>query len=285
MTTHNTAPNQFVDADGVRYAYRRFGKPNGTPLLLLPHFISTMDWWDPDLTDGLAKSREVVIFDNRGVGLTSGETPNRIEKMADDAHAFIHALGLAQLDVLGFSIGGMVAQELVLNYPEDVRKLMLAGTGPRGGAGMQEAKPHVLKALTDAGPDLKSARPFLFFSQSENGQAAAQQFMARTAERKVDLDPGPSMQTMQAQGEALGEWGLAASHADFMSRLRGLKQPTLVMNGNDDIMVDTVNSYTVSQAIPRAQLVIYPDSGHGALFQYAALFVQHANLFLDQNDI
>jgi pimeloyl-ACP methyl ester carboxylesterase len=122
----------------------------------------------------------------------------------------------------------MVAQELVLNYPEDVRKLMLVGTGPRGGPGMQEQKPHVVKALTDAGPDPKSARPFLFFSHSANGQAAAQQFMARTAERKADHDPGPSMQTMQAQGEALGEWGLAASHADFMSRLAGLKHSALV---------------------------------------------------------
>jgi pimeloyl-ACP methyl ester carboxylesterase len=285
MTTHNTASNQFVDVDGVRYAYRRFGKPNGMPLLLLPHFIGTMDWWDPELTDGLATTREVILFDNRGVGLTSGETPNRIEKVADDAHAFIHALGLTQVDVLGFSIGGMVAQELVLNYPEDVRKLMLVGTGPRGGSGMQEQKPHVAKALTDAGPDPKSARPFLFFSQSANGQAAAQQFMARTAERKVDPDPGPSMQTMQAQGEALGEWGLAASHADFMSRLAGLKHSALVMNGNNDIMVDTVNSYTMAQAIPKAQLVIYPDSGHGALFQYASLFVQHTNLFVNRNDL
>jgi pimeloyl-ACP methyl ester carboxylesterase len=258
-TTHNTASNQFVDVDGVRYAYRRFGKPNGMPLLLLPHFIGTMDWWDPELPDGLATTREVIVFDNRGVGLT-------------------------QLDVLGFSIGGMVAQKLVLNYPEDVRKLMLVGTGPRGGSGMQEQKPHVVKALTDAGPDPKSARPFLFFSHSANGQAAAQQFMARTAERKVDPDPGPSMQIMQAQGEALGEWGLAASHA-FMSRLAGLKHSALVMNGNNDIMVDTVNSYTMAQAIPKAQLVIYPDSGHGPLFQYASLFVQHTNLFLDRNDL
>jgi pimeloyl-ACP methyl ester carboxylesterase len=178
----------------------------------------------------------------------------------------------------------MVAQALVLKYPGDVRKLILAGTGPRGGEGMQEPKPYIVKALTEAGSNPRSARPFLFFSQSENGRTEAQRFMERTAERKVELDPGPSMQTMQAQGEALAEWGAAAAHSDHVSRLRTLKLPTLVMNGNDDIMVSTVNSYTLSQAIPKGQLIIYPDSGHGALFQYADLFVDHVNRFLDQDD-
>jgi pimeloyl-ACP methyl ester carboxylesterase len=284
MTKHNTAPTQFVDVNGTRYAYRRFGRATGTPILLFHHFIGTMDWWDPRLTDGLARTREVILFDNRGVGLSSGETPNRIEAMADDVHAFIHALGLEEVDAFGFSIGGMVAQELALKYPGDVRKLLLIGTGPRGGEGMQDPKPHVVKALTEAGADPKSARPFLFFSQTENGKTEAARFMARTAERKVDLDPGASMQTMQAQSEALGDWGVADTHAGYMARLAGLKHPTLVMNGNNDIMVDTVNSYAMSQVIPNAQLIIYPDSGHGAPFQYADLFVHHTNMFLDQND-
>ncbi len=133
MTTHNTALNQFVDVAGVRYAYRRFGKPSEIPILLLHHFIGTMDWWDPLLTDGLARTREVILFDNRGVGLSTGETPNRIAAMAADVHAFIHGLGLTQVDLLAFSIGGMVGQELALTFPDDVRKLMLVGTGPRGG--------------------------------------------------------------------------------------------------------------------------------------------------------
>jgi pimeloyl-ACP methyl ester carboxylesterase len=284
VTTHNTAPNQFVDVNGARYAYRRFGKAGQTPIVLFQHYIGTMDWWDPLLTDGLAKTREVILFDNRGVGISSGQTPNRIDAMAADAHDFIRALGVAQADILGFSIGGMVAQELVLNHPGIVRKVIFAGTGPRGGEGMQEPKPNVVKAITDAGSNPRAARPYLFFSQTENGRAAAERFTARNAERKVDLDPGSSPQTMQAHNEALAEWGRAASHRAYVERLGKLALPALIMNGNNDIMVDTVNSYTLFQAIPRAQLIIYPDSGHGALFQYAELFVQHASIFLDQDN-
>jgi pimeloyl-ACP methyl ester carboxylesterase len=285
-TSHNTAPNRFVEVGGVRYAYRRFGKPGGAPpILLLHHYIGTMDWWDPALTDGLAASREVILFDNRGVGLSSDQTPNRINGMADDAHGFIRGLGLSQVDLLAFSIGGMVCQELTLRYPGDIRKLILAGTGPRGGSGMAEAKPNVVKALTDAAPNLKNARPYLFFSQTEQGKAAAAAFMARTAERKVDLDPGSSMQTMQAHNEALAEFGATAGHAEYMTRLQGLKQATLVVNGNNDIMVDTINSYEISQVIPRAELIIYPDAGHGSIFQYAPLFVKHIDLFLNREDI
>jgi pimeloyl-ACP methyl ester carboxylesterase len=284
MTTHNTARNQFVETGGVRYAYRRFGRPGALPpILLMQHFIGTMDWWDPLLTDGLAKTREVILFDNRGVGLTSGQTPTRIEAMADDAHAFIHALGLRQVDVLGFSIGGMVAQELALNHPQDVRKVILAGTGPRGGEGMQETRPDVVKAIS--GEDKSAARAYLFFSQSANGQAAARNFLARTAERKGDLDPGPaSGQTMQAQGEALFHWGVLASHSEYLTRLGKLKQPALIVNGYDDIMVFTINSQTLFKAIPKSQLILYPDSGHGALFEFAELFVQHANLFFERED-
>lgn len=283
MTTYNTALNQFVDVAGVRYAYRRFGKPSEIPILLLHHFIGTMDWWDPLLTDGLARTREVILFDNRGVGLSTGETPNRIAAMAADVHAFIHGLGLTQVDLLAFSIGGMVGQELALTFPDDVRKLMLVGTGPRGGEGMQAPRQDVINALNT--PDRQSARAYLFFSQSQNGQAEAKRFLARTAERKADLDPELSMQTMEAQGEALGEWGLLDSHSDYLARLRKLRHPTLVVNGYDDIMVPTINSYTLFKAIPRAELILYPDSGHGSLFQYAGLFVQHADLFLDRNDL
>jgi pimeloyl-ACP methyl ester carboxylesterase len=282
VTTHNTAPNQFVEVEGVRYAYRRFGKLEGVPLLLFQHFIGTMDWWDPHLTDGLAETRQVILFDNRGVGLSSGETPSRIDAMAADAHAFIHALGLTQVDILGFSVGGFVAQELALRYPGDIRKLILVGTGPRGGEGMQQPREDVVKALSSG--DTSAARAYLFFSQSEKSQSAGRGFLARTAERKTDLDPASSMQTMQAQSEAIGEWGLAESHAGFLSRLHELKCPVLVVNGYDDIMVPTANSVILFKAIPRAQLILYPDSGHGALFEFADLFVQHTNRFLDHDD-
>jgi len=282
--THNTAPTRYVEAGGVRFAYRRFGRPTGLPIVLLQHYVGTMDWWDPALTDGLARSREVILFDNRGVGLSSGETPNRIGLMAEDVQTFVRGLGLSSIDLLAFSIGGMVGQELALRHPGTVRKLILTGTGPRGGSGMADAKPNVVKALTDAAPEFRNARPYLFFSQTENGKAAAKAFMARTFERKTDLDPRSSMQTMQAHNEALAEFGASAGHNDYMARLATLMQPTLITNGNNDIMVDTVNSYDMAQVIPRSELIIYPDAGHGSLFQYAPLFVEHVDLFLNRSD-
>jgi pimeloyl-ACP methyl ester carboxylesterase len=177
-----------------------------------------------------------------------------------------------------------VAQEVVLKYPAGVRKVILAGTGPRGGDGMQETRPDVVKAISVE--DKSSARAYLFFSQTDNGKAQAQRFLGRSAERKEDLDKGPTaMQTMGAQGQALGEWGKADSRAPYLEKLKKFGKPTLVVNGNDDIMVPTINSYTLAQTIPDAELVIYPDSGHGAIFQYAELFVAHVNLFLDRSDL
>jgi pimeloyl-ACP methyl ester carboxylesterase len=280
--SHDTAPNRFIEAGGVRFAYRRFGTGQGVPILLLQHFIGTMDWWDPLLTDGLARTRPVILLDNRGVGISSDRTPDTVEAMAADVAAFVDALGLKRVDVLGFSIGGMVAQELVLARPDLVRRLILAGTGPRGGENMQETPPDVVKAVSV--PDPGTARPYLFFSPSAQSQAAAARFLKRTAQRKVDLDPRASIQTMQAQGQALHAWGVAGSRAAFAERLGAVKQPVLVVNGNNDIMVPTINSYLLFQAIPNAELILYPDSGHGAIFQYAGLFVEQANLFLNRND-
>ena len=277
--SHNEAPTQYVDVQGTRFAYRRLGLESGVPLVLLQHFRGTMDRWDPLVTDGLGKTRPVILFDNRGVGLSGGETPTSVEAMARDAEAFIEALQLAQVDVLGFSLGGYAAQELALARPDLVRRLILAGTGPRGGHGMQEFSAEVGAAATrDEG------RPFLFFAQTPTSQAAAQSFLARTSERKHDVDPTSTVQTMQAQGQALGAWGEAASHDAYMERLRRLVPPTLVVNGSNDIMVPTINAFDLAQAIPKAQLVIYPDAGHGAFIQYAGLFVEHATLFLTRND-
>jgi pimeloyl-ACP methyl ester carboxylesterase len=273
--THITAPTRFVEAGGIRYAYRRFGAETGTPLIFLQHFRGGLDNWDPLVTDGLAQGRPVILFNNAGVASSSGETPYTIDAMGDHVAAFVNALELLQVDVLGFSIGGYVAQSFVLRHPRIVRRLVLAGTGPR--TGEPRTNPRVSQVTANPVPVCEDFL-FLFFSPSEPGQAAGRAFWERRHQRK-DADPPSSPQTMKAQQEATMEWREARGkrYAD----LETIKQPTLVVNGNNDIMVPTINSFTLSQHIPNAQLILYPDSGHGALFQYPELFVVHTKLFLD----
>lgn len=274
--THDTAPNRYVEVAGVRYAYRRLGTSTGIPLVLMQHFRGTMDWWDPEVVDGLAAKRPVILFDNRGVGLSAGEVPGDIKTMAADAAGFIKALGLIQVDVLGFSMGGFIAQELALAEPALVRRVILAGTGPQGGQG--SIAPEILAAITQY-PDAGANRVLAFFTPSAASQAAAKAFIARTQQR-VEREPLSSLQTMQAQGAAIGAWG-AASNSEYNLRLANARQPFLVVNGSNDLVVATINSLSLYQAIPDAQLILYPDSGHGAIFQHHALFVEHAGLFLD----
>src|SRR6266849_2633866 len=249
--SHITAPTRFVEAGAIRYAYRRFGAETGTPLVFLQHFRGGLDNWDPLVMDGLAQGRPVILFNNAGVASSSGETPNTIDAMGDHVAAFVNALGLPQVDVLGFSIGGYVAQSFVLRHPHIVRRLVLAGTGPRNGE--PRKNPRVSEVAGNPVPVCEDFL-FLFFSPSEASQAAGRAFWERRHQRK-DADPPSSIQT--------------------------IKQPTLVVNGNDDIMVPTINAFTLSQHIPNAQLIVYPDSGHGALFQYPELFVAHTKLFLE----
>jgi pimeloyl-ACP methyl ester carboxylesterase len=276
--SHVTAPTQFVTANGTRYAYRRFGAENGTPLVFLQHFRGGMDHWDPSVTDGLAANRPVILFDNKGVAGSSGETPATVEAQADDAATFIRALDLAQADVLGFSIGGYVAQALTLGHRDLVRRLVLAGTKPRAGDdgdrhpdATEIATRHEVLAFEDF--------QFLFFAPSPTSQAAGQKFWERKHQRTVDADLPTSKQTMQAQVAAIIDWKEA--HGEPFADLATITQPTLVVNGKRDIMVPTVNSHTLAQHIPNAQLIIYPDSGHGALFQYPDLFASQVARFLD----
>ena len=273
--THVTAPTRFVEANGIRYAYRRFGSESGTPLVFLQHFRGGLDNWDPLVTDGLAQGRPVILFNNAGVASSSGETPNRIDAMGDHLAAFLNALGLAQVDLLGFSIGGYVAQSFVLIHPHLVRRLVLAGTGPRNGE--PRKNPRISEVAGNPVPVCEDFL-FLFFSPSEASQAAGRAFWDRRHQRK-DADPPSSIQTMKAQQAAVMEW--AEPRGERYADLKTIKQPTLVVNGNDDIMVPTINSFTLSQHIPNAQLIVYPDSGHGALFQYPELFVAHTKLFLE----
>ncbi|WP_179412701.1 alpha/beta fold hydrolase [Mucilaginibacter sp. E4BP6] len=274
--THITAINQFIEAGGISFVYRRFGKAKGTPIILLGHFRANMENWDPAVTDGLAADREVILFSNTGIGLTNGETPDTVKQMANDAILFIEALGFQQVDLLGFSLGGFVAQQITIDRPDLVRKLVLAGTGPEGGKDMQEYIPEVTVAATNEKPALEDFL-LLFFSPSEAGQNAGNAFWERRHLRNTNIEPASSMQVMAAQANAIGKWGIPAK---FYPKLNQIEQPVLIANGNNDIMVPTINSYIMFQNIKNSKLILYPDSGHGFLFQYPQEFVADTNAFL-----
>ncbi len=273
--THQTAPTQFVEANGIRFAYRRFGKSGGVPLVFNQHYTGTLDHWDPAVTDGLAQGREVILFDNAGVAASSGETPSSIAEMGANAIHFIRALGLSQVDVLGFSIGGMVAQEIALQAPQMVRRLILVGTGPRGMDTTGSRTNEIFSATYEQAEDLWLA---VHFSPSAQSQAAGRAFLRRKWLRQ-DRDPDVSAQTAAAQREAIGK-NLAQSEG-VMDYLKTLRMPTLIVQGSHDEIAPTVNSYTMQQLIPNAQLIVYPDSNHGSFYQYPQLFVAQARQFLD----
>jgi pimeloyl-ACP methyl ester carboxylesterase len=281
MTQHNhqTAPTQFVEADGIRFAYRRFGNAAGVPLVFNQHFTGTMDHWDPAVTDGFARDREVILFNNAGVSSSSGEVPTRIAQMGADAVAFIKALGLAQVDVLGFSIGGFVAQEIALQAPDLVRRLVLVGTGPRSGEGMATLTPEAQEIFgaTYDEPDHLWLR--VHFTQSEQSQAAGRAFLTRFRRRTENRDPEVNEHVAPAEIEAIGEWG--ASRERPFEYLKSIRQPTLVVNGGKDVIIYAVNSFILQQHLPDAELILYPDANHGSQYQYPALFVADATRFLD----
>jgi pimeloyl-ACP methyl ester carboxylesterase len=277
-----TAPNQFVEAsNGVRYAYRRFGTPapGVLPLVMLQHFRGNLDNWDPLLLGALASRREVIPVDNAGVGLSSGVAPPTITEMARDVIAFTDALGLSRIDLLGFSIGGMVAQELTLIRPYLVRRLVLAGTGPQSGR-LMHGWINDVAAIGNAAEPHPEDLLALFFEITPTSQQKGREFLQRFAARKEDRDKPASLQARDAQYDAVIEWGIP--DPSRLSRLAGITQPVLIANGDNDIMVPTPNSWLLAQYLPNARVRIYPDAGHGFLFQWPEQFAELVHRFLSE---
>jgi pimeloyl-ACP methyl ester carboxylesterase len=269
------APTEFVTAAGTRFAYRQVGPRGGIPLVVLNHWGAILDNFDPRIIDGLAASHHVIAVNYRGIGASGGSAPLTIDDMARDAIALIHALGHDEIDLMGFSLGGMVAQDVVLKAPDLVRKLILTGTGPAGGEGIAKVGavswPLILKGLFT----FRDPKTFLFFTSTANGRAAAKAFVARTKERKTSRDKGPTPRAFLRQLRAIHAWG-----RQLPQDLTRIRIPVLVVNGENDIMVPTPNSHDMARRIPGADLVIYPDAGHGGIFQYHTQFVPKALAFL-----
>jgi pimeloyl-ACP methyl ester carboxylesterase len=266
---YEASPNRVVRAaNGIDYAYREVGA-GAPPLLLLQHFRGNLDNWDPALIDALASGRRVVTFDNVGVGGSSGATPSTFTQMAVDAIAFLEAMELAPVDVLGFSIGSFVAQEIALLRPALVRRLVLASSAPRGGAGMHGWAPDVIGAVGGTAPNPDGYLD-VFFTRSAASRQAGMQLLGRITARSQDRDTPTTWQTRQAQYDAVCEWGIP-DHS-LLQRVSAIESPVFVANGDSDPMVLPHYSYLLAGLIPQAQLKIYPDSAHGFLFQHHAEF-------------
>jgi pimeloyl-ACP methyl ester carboxylesterase len=275
VSTSATTPTRYVDIAGTRFAYRELGEPDGVPVVFLHHITATIDDWDPRVLDGIAAQRHVVVFDNRGIGGTVGRVPTTVDAMAGDAIAFIRELGLHQVDLLGFSLGGFIAQTIATREPDLVRRMILAGTGPAGLKGVGQFNRRLLTDMAQGAARLRDPKPLLFFTRSEEGRAAAADYMARLNERAHDRVKRTSPRAAARQLVAIARWG-ARSPMD----LAAITQPTLVANGEDDRMLATRGSFELAHQLPNARLVIYPDAGHGGVFQHHDRFVPEALQFL-----
>jgi pimeloyl-ACP methyl ester carboxylesterase len=274
-TTHQTAETRLVEAAGVNFAYRRFGRPTGLPLVLLQHFRGNLENWDPALTDALAAEREVILVDYPGVGSSTGQPSSSITKMARQMIAFIGALGFDRIDLLGFSIGGFVAQEIALVRPTLVRRLVLSATGPKGAPGMHGWRDDVAAAAR--GESKPENLLYIMFAHTEASQAKGREFLGRFMQRQEGRDAPTSDAVRDAQYDAIVEWGIP-DHA-ALQRLTGIESPTLVIQGDDDLMIPTKLSHLMAGLIPDARIRIYPDAAHGFLFQYPDEVARDVNAF------
>jgi pimeloyl-ACP methyl ester carboxylesterase len=270
---------QKVAVKGTAFSYRRFGAESAVPLILLTHFRASMDNWDPLLLNLIAKERTVVAFDNKGVASSEGATPETYGAMADDAADFVASLGYMKVDVLGFSIGGAIAQQLLFKHSGLLRKCVLAASMPPGGKGILQSRPEVAAVATKALVELKDFL-ILFFEDSPLSQRAGREYLQRRSARTIDVEPPTTDQTMEAQGKARKAWA-AMDVAQGVTDLKSVAQPVFVANGSNDVMISNPYSFSLYQSLPNAQLILYPDSGHGFLFQYPELFAAHLSIFLN----
>ncbi|MGW3747149.1 alpha/beta fold hydrolase [Streptomyces sp. NPDC005146] len=267
--------NRVVRASGMRFAYRDLGPRTGTPVVFLVHLAGVLDNWDPRVVDGIAAEHRVITFDNRGVGASTGTTPATVSEMAHDAIAFVKALGFDRVDLHGFSLGGMIAQEIALAEPQLIRRMILTGTGPAGGDGIKNVTRITHLDTLRALATLQDPKQYLFFTRTDNGKRVGRQFLARLKERTADRDKPISPKAYLAQLKAIHRWGLQAPQD-----LSAITQPVLVANGEADRMVPTRNSIDLARRLPDSELVIYPDAGHGGIFQHHEQFVAEALQFL-----
>lgn len=275
ITSYALAPARTIDAGGITYAYRELGPKGGIPVVFFVHLAGTLDNWDPRIVDAIAQNRHVITFDNRGVGSSTGSVPDSVEAMADDACTFIKALGFDTIDIFSFSLGGMVAQDLVVKHPELVRRLVLTGTGPRGGKDMDKVVGVTYYDILRATLTRSDPKEFLFFNRNATGKPAAKAFIKRLQERTIDRDTDMPLKGFRTQLKAIQKFGRSAP-----SDLSKLTQPTLIANGDNDRMVPTVLSEDLHRRIKNSTLVIYPDSGHGGIFQFHEKFAPVAAEFL-----
>jgi pimeloyl-ACP methyl ester carboxylesterase len=274
-TTWQNAPTDTINAGGVVFAYRQLGPSTGMPVVFLTHLAAVLDNWDPRVVDGIAAKHRVITFDNRGVGASTGATPATIEEMARDAATFIRALSLDQVDLFGFSLGGMIAQVIAQQQPQLVRKMIIAGTGPAGGEGIDKVTRITYLDTARGLLTRQDPKQFLFFTKTANGRRAGKEFLARLTERTKDRDKAISVRSFRAQLTAIHRSG-QQKPADLAS----IHQPVLVMNGDSDKMVPSKNTIDLHRRLPNSQLVIYPDAGHGGVFQFHGDFVKRALEFL-----
>jgi pimeloyl-ACP methyl ester carboxylesterase len=281
MNTHtrNTAPTQFIKVNGTRFAYRRFGKTGSQlPLVFFQHFTGTMDNWDPAVLDPLSLDREVIIFDNKGIASSEGEPPATIAAIAKDAEDFIDELGLKKIDLFGFSMGSFVAQQITLDRPQLIRRILLIGSGPRGGEDLETFSPEVWALFEKPYNQPDELLLDTFFAPTPSSQTAGRLFLDRIRSRREDRDIAISDKVVPAQLAAISEWG--KKREGSFDYLQNISHPVLIVAGKKDIIFPTMNSYLLQQNLPDAQLIIYPDSNHGMLYQYHEDFVEKARRFL-----
>jgi pimeloyl-ACP methyl ester carboxylesterase len=270
------APTETVDVGGTKFAYRQLGPEMRVPVIALNHLGAVLDNWDPRVIDGIAAKRRVIVFDNRGIGASGGSTPDSVEAMARDAVSFIRALGFDEVDLLGFSLGGMVSQVIAQEEPQLVRRLVLAGTGPAGGEGMDKVTRITVLDIVRGAVTFKDPKTYLFFTRTPTGKTAAREFLKRLKERTDDRDKAISPIAFRAQLKAIHAWATQKP-----SDLSSIRQPVLAANGDQDRMVPSGNSVDLARRLPNARLELYPDAGHGGVFQYHREFVEEVLAFLE----